>query len=477
MSGLFSGLKQAATALDIHAKQATIAGNNIANLNNDKYARQYAIISTAGSTLAGSGVESLGIEISTIQNVRNVILDNQIVKEGMVQGSLKSQQIFSASIETAIGEKIDRSQTTSSISTTSDNGSTGGIAQGIDDFFNAFKGLSATPTDSSQKVVLVKKASALVSKLNLVSSRLATVDASAVETINGDVNKVNDLLGKIATFNTAISRLEVGKPGSALEVRDELQGVYEELAQYVNFNVKPIDSSPGNVQVVIQDTSGNDIVLVNKGVVDNALNYNGTSFVASGTSSATLDVKSGSLGGVQSVRTGVLAQTQTQLNALTSQIVGSVNTAYNPTSATGQDFFLSTGTTAATIALDPNLTVTSLKTTNTSAASANELAIAVAGLVDQTFSTGSGASINGTFTDYFNQINTGVAKEVTSAKSALSGSDLALQSYKKQRATIGGVSLDEEVTNLMRYQKAYQASARVMSVISQLMDELVGLVR
>lgn len=472
MSGLFSDLKQAGNALNAHSSQASIAGSNIMNLNNPKHAKQYAIIEDLGEDSNGS---PQGISLSSILNARNKVLDSQILNEEMYNSGLKAQKMFSTNVEISLGNKFDRTQDTSSISSASHTASGGNLGQAIDDFFASVNALSASPTESSIKTIVVEKANTVTDKFNAISNRLASVSTTITSQINSDINTANGLITKLANLNSRISQVEIGNPGSALGLRDEFQGTLESLSKYTNFNVVLGSSQSGDTSIVVQDVSGNDITLVNGSSVSSTLTYNGTNFVASGLSNATLNIKGGSLNGAQSVLTGTLAQTQSNINNLAHELVNAVNAAYNPTNALNSNFFNSANTTAANIALDSSLTASSLKTTNTAFPGGNELTLALASLQSKNFSTGSGDVFTGTFDSYFNNTTTNLANQIANININFSSSESTLQSFKSQRDNSIGVSLDEEVSNLMKFQKAYQATAYYMNVLSKLLDTLTSL--
>jgi flagellar hook-associated protein 1 FlgK len=141
-----------------------------------------------------------------------------------------------------------------------------------------------------------------------------------------------------------------------------------------------------------------------------------------------------------------------------SQLVSSVNSAISGADAAGATappFFTSTGTTAATIAVNPSLT-----------ASSPPYTAAEAGAV---------ANLSGKAADQaYNAFVTQIGGDVQAAQSAQQTSQSLLSAIGNQRESISGVSLDEEMTNLIQYQQAYQASARVMNAINETLNTLIN---
>ena len=142
----------------------------------------------------------------------------------------------------------------------------------------------------------------------------------------------------------------------------------------------------------------------------------------------------------------------------TNQLVTTVNSAISGADASGSTappFFDPTGTTAATIAVNSSLSSANPPYTATEAGAAANL---TGGPADQAY----------------NALVTQIGSDVKSAQSAQQTSQSLLSAISNQRQSISGVSLDEEMTNLLQYQQAYQASARVMNAINETLNTLIN---
>jgi len=154
-------------------------------------------------------------------------------------------------------------------------------------------------------------------------------------------------------------------------------------------------------------------------------------------------------------------------------MVTSVNAAYNPTATAGEDFFDSTGLTAGTIALRSGLTAATL-VAGTGAAGDNTLAVAVAALATTAFSIGAGDTFDGTFSQFYSRSVSDLGQALATATSRASDQDKIQQLVRNQRDAVSGVSMDEEMADLVKYQRAFQASSRVFSVVDELLDTVVN---
>jgi flagellar hook-associated protein 1 FlgK len=200
--------------------------------------------------------------------------------------------------------------------------------------------------------------------------------------------------------------------------------------------------------------------------------FDGTQ-LSGGAPAAALAPASGFFKGSLDARDGAIATLRHDLDLLTRQLVTSVNAAYNPTGATG-NFFGGSGTTAGTIALDAGLTVASLKASDGGAAGDNSLALAIGRIGSQVFSTAAGDAIDGSFGGFYSQAVSKLGQALAGTNARVEDQTNIEKLVRSQRDAVSGVSLDEEMADLMKYQRAFQASSRVFSTIDQLLDVVVN---
>jgi len=469
---IVASLLNSAKALSIHSKGAEIAGRNIANVNNPEYARQQLIIKDQGSIGRASNWVDLGIKTEEIRNVRNSVLDAQIIREQFSGGSLEMQSQFLRTMESILGEQLDRSaDSASSLQSPDALLSPSGISNAIDQFYNAFSEVAANPTDDSQKAVLLEKAAVLTDRFHTIDQQLTQTDANINTQINQTVDEANELLAQIATLNAEITRLERTTGRAALELRDDRQGRLEELGQLMNFETQQLSTSSGHLNVFVRDSSNNPVLLVDGLSQVASMAYDGTNFTA-GSSATNVTITGGEMYGAHSVRTNELATLRTDLDSLARGFVTEVNSAYNPSGTGGEDFFVAANLTAGDIAVTGTLTASNLKTTNSGDAGANELALAVADLMnkDVTFSN----SFVGTFNQHMVSIATDLGASINTIELQRENQSVVEGMLKQERDALIGVSMDEEITDIIRYQRAFQASARVISTMDTLLDTVVN---
>lgn len=454
MSGLLGNLSASVTALNAQSNALATAGRNLANANNANYARQRVMITDNGA---------LGVASAQIGQLRDSLLDRQVTREISLTAALAAGQSAYAKAQAALGQTIDR---------TDGSTITAGLGGALGDFFNAFESLAASPTDLGVRQTLLQTASILADNFKLADTRLAQLQGDLTGQVETDAQSVNTLLETIATLNGQIGRIELNAPGTAVDLRDQRQAKLEELAGLMNFETRASAGAPGQLDLFVRDAGGVEIPLVSRATVAGPVSFDGTGLSA-GAPAAAVSLAGGSIKGALDARDGGIRTLRDQLDALAAQLVSSVNAAYNPTGTTG-DFFDAAGTAAGTIGLAPGLTAAGLKASDGGAAGDNTLAAAVAALAGHAFSTAGGDAIYGTFASHFAQAVSELGATARNVTSQLKDQGNLEAAVRAQRDAVSGVSMDEELADLLKYQRSFQASSRVISVIDELLDTIVN---
>ena len=465
MSGLFSTLNSSVKALNAQSRAIEITGKNLANVNNTSYARQRVIFGDRGTVQTPQGAESSGLEALGIQQLRDALLDNQVVREISISASDNSLQQGLQRAQASLGENIS---STAGASGSSSNSA--GLGAAMDNFFNAFQSLAAQPTDAGQRQALLQNASILIDNFHQTDDRVAQVQNDLTTQIQSDVSNANGLLQSIADLNNQIGRVEIGKPNSAVDLRDQRQAQLEKLAAFLPIETRT--GTNGMIQVVMKDSSNADVTLVNDATVMGPVAFTGSGFTG-GTPATALVFSTGSAAGELAARDGSVLTLRNNINLLAGQIVAGVNKAYNPAATAGADFFDPTGTNAGTIALQSGLTPTNLQA-GTGSAGDNSIALAVAAVPNKAFSTGSGDLINGTLNNFYSTTASNLGQSLATANTNVSEQTTIEKLVRSQRDGVSGVSLDEEMANLVTFQRAFQASSRVFSIVDNLLDTVVN---
>ncbi len=475
MLGLFGSLSMGARSLQTQQQGVEVAGHNLANVNNPAYTRQRLQVASAIALPTNGGWQGTGANGVAINQLRDTLLDRQAVTESSVQGSLDAQLKGLQFAETYLGEKLDRQASdSSSTSSATSVGVEHGISSSIGTLFASFQSLSTQPTSLSERQVLLMNAADLASRFNSASSRLTDLNSSLNESLNTDVSTANSLMGDIARLNDQINKAEVAGGSAANDLRDLRQQKLEELAKYVP--VTATETAAG-----LDLSVGGQTLVSGTNIQDTLATYDaggGQLMIRTATGGQNLTLTSGSLAGTIDIRDGAIAQLRASLNASASDLITAVNTVhrngYSLTGSTNADFF--TGNSAGNIAVNAALIDDPALVQASGAMGSkgdNQTILALAQLAD----TPRSALGQQTFAQHFSRTVAALGQAVSSITSQQSDQAVVLNMVNQQRSSVSGVSLDEEMTDMMKYQKAYTASAKLVSTIDEMLDTVMNMKR
>lgn len=461
--------------MNAHSRALETAGKNLANVSNPSYARQRVVYGDRGTVETDLGAQSMGLEAMRIEQVRDVLLDRQVVREVALTSYYNTQQKAYARAQAALGQSVS--------SATSKTATDTGIGGAITSFFNAFQGFASDPTGTGARQKVIESATILTDRVRLADSRLAQVQSDLDTQAVSDISAANGLLETIADLNDQISRFEVNNPGSAVDLRDQRQAALEKLAEKISFTASTTDD--GKVLISAAHAGGSVYLVDERGStgptevngIHQTLSYDAATGAVSGGNSATVLTlgSTGSIRGAIEAKTGAVQELRDDLNLLVRQMVKSVNAAYGP--ADGGDFFAVSAPiasmTAADFALDSAIDAVSLDAGSTDAEGSRDVADAIAKLATQEFST-STDFINGTIGGFYTASVITFGQAASTATTRLEEQTSIETLVRDQRDAVSGVSLDEELADLIKFQRAFQASSRVFQTIDNLLDVVVN---
>lgn len=475
MLGLFGTLNLGARSLSVQRQGAEVAGHNLANVNNPAYARQRLSISTALAIHSPVGAQGTGVDAVAVVQLRSALLDQQIQNETSVRGALEAQQRALQYAQANLGQQFD-SLTMNAEGVAAASGLAGqhGLAESMSEFFNALQSLAAHPTALSERQVALAKAQNLATQFSQVAGRLQDTRALLNESLQADLAGANRIIADIAKLNGQITAAEIGG-GTANDLRDLRQQKFEELARLVRFTT--VAQPNGSADVVIAGVS-----MTRGAVVDEQLEAydagGGRLLVRAKGAGAPLTLTGGSVQGSLDARDGALAKLEGDLDSLAAELVKQVNAihrqGFSLTGSTGEDFF--TGSNAADIRVNPSLLNDPSRLQASGrhgAVGDNQVALQLAQLAHQRVPALGGA----TFGESYAQRVAELGQALASVNSQLGNQDVVHRLLLQQRDSVSGVSLDEEMTDLIRFQKAFEASARLIATLDEMLETVVSLKR
>ncbi|MGE3309192.1 MAG: flagellar hook-associated protein FlgK [Limisphaerales bacterium] len=475
MLGLFGTLNLATRSLATQRGGTEVAGHNLANVSNPAYARQRMRIETSVTMLSELGPQGTGADGISIEQLRNNLLDDQIVGEASVLGSLTAQQRALQYAQANLGQRLDRQASgTEGAAAATGIGGAQGIAESLTGLFASFQSLSTNPTSLTERQDVMMKAQGVAIQFNQASERLGQVDAMLNRSLTAEVDQVNAAIRDIAALNLQILGVE-GSGGVANDLRDARQSRLEDLGKLASFTVT--ESTRGSLNITVGGVAMN----AGGNVVEQLEAYdpgNGQLLLRGQTSGSPVNLSGGSLQGTIEARDGEVARLRTHIDTIASELIGRVNAihsaGYALDGSTGEDLF--TGTDAASIGVNSLLLDQPGRVQASGVAGAvgdNQVALSLARLSEE-----AQAGLGGqTFGESYNQAVTRLGSALSSVNGQIDNQAIVDDMLRAQRDSVSGVSLDEEMTDLIRFQRAFQASARLVSTVDEMLEIVVAMKR
>lgn len=459
---LFTTINTALSGLLAQQQGLEVTGHNVANVQTPGYHRQELVTRTAppypsaGSVLSTGGQFGTGVEVAQIRSMRDAYLSRQQDATNGQLGRWSMGYQALSRIETMLspGQDLD-------------------LSSSLDRFFNAWQQLATTPEAPGIRSTVQAAGIAVATTFNSAASQLDTLTQQANADLSTRVDRLNTLSEALAELNAQISiaRAEGRVPNDLLDQR----GVtLSEMAQLAGVTVLASDDAAATVSIggqILVDGSYARQLQVKTGAGQPTI-------VWEDTPSQTVALRSGEIAGILEVRDTVIPVYRQQLDDLASALADAVNrlhnNARNPAgtiTANGQpagDFF--TGTDAATLAVHADILASADAIAAAHTANApgdGSVADAIAGVARQPLV---GVQTAG---QVARALVGQVGTAVQAAKTQLDTTTALRDHLHEQDTALSGVSLDEELTSLMMYQRAYEASARIMSVTDRMLETLL----
>lgn len=459
---MIPSLQIGASGLYAAQRAMETAGHNIANVNTPGYTRQRVELTAAtpvpGTTGRGDGLRGMGVTVTGVTRLRDDLADTAYRSEADTSGKASARNDVLGRVEQILGP------------------TDGGTPSALSKFWAAWDQLSLTPADASARQAVIFTGQDLAHSLNDAVSQLDTITADTTNKVSGAVDTVNNLLDSVAQLNRSIADVRNGGDVPS-DLMDERDRALDQLATLTGATVAHHDDD--SVDVIIGSTA----VLAGSNVRHLASHTTGPYGGAQVTDEYGNPLAlGGQIGGYVDVATVALPDARAQLDQIAQQLVTSVNAlhqqGYDLSGDAGGDFFdpSAAGMTARGITVsltDPSLVAAAAgpPVPGQSVANDGNNALVLAGL-RQKAQPPYTSTVDGAVQALAGSLGT----QAAAAKQADTAASAALTSLDQQRVASNGVSLDEEMVDLVKYQRSYQAAAKVVSMSDQMLQTLIGMV-
>lgn len=526
MTSTFHSIETARRSLFTQTAALSTTGHNIANANTEGYTRQRVNMRASipieayglnNSTLPGQ--LGTGVEFGSIDRIRETFLDDQYRNENSSFGSWNIQSDTLDKLEAIFKEPSDT-----------------GLSTVLDNFWKSWSDLSKNPEDSTARKIVVQTAQSLTDALNYMSRQLDNLNTDLASSVAVKGTEIQGYLSTIASLNSSIFKIE-SMGDKANDLRDQRDLLTDKLSKIANITViqgetgynislggqalvqgaavsATVDSAFLNSAFAGGDLRSGEVF----GMISSSQNYvadyksqlnNIANTIATGNMDVTLQKGSvlpeGTVltadaaitkadGSTATLTAGTAFPQGATLNADVKTTVQGMNGLHqlgytmDGTLNPGQPLFTISGDGSeitagnimfnSDIAADTNLLATSLRTSGSGTAEAvvkgnNTLALLMANQQSGSF-TSPTTGIKGTASTFYKTMVGQLGIQSQEATRQTENSNYLVEQVNARRQSVSGVSLDEEMSNMLVFQHAYSAAARFMTTYDEMLDKLIN---
>ncbi|PKL89283.1 MAG: flagellar hook-associated protein FlgK [Ignavibacteriae bacterium HGW-Ignavibacteriae-2] len=440
-------------SLSTYQYAMNIAAHNISNAGNENYSRQRASLSTVTPEKNAGFIWGAGIKMDSIQRIRDGIIERQI---------LTNQQSYS--------NNYKQSQVLSQVEGVFSEPSELGISNLMNQFFNNWNELSVTPNSVPLRNNVIYAAQNLSNKVASVNQDIDTIKYDIYKEFQQSANNVNSYLKQLNQLNQQIYSFTGinQQPNDLLDTRDS---VIQQLSKLVN-------------TTVTYDNSGNAAVSIGGAFAVDGHTY--TEFeVRLSNDKITLapvggdnpaKLSGGEMAAMAEIYNNKIPSYKNDLDNIFSQFVTQVN-------AIHQSGWTIEDTPRSNIKFFKEYTNGKLVIDNEILNDPKNIAVSADGtngngdIAVKLFELSEAKNMSGTtFGNFYSSLMSKLGNDNSSITNMTESSKLVLSQLENQRASVSGVSVDEEMTEIIKFQKAYEASAKLISVSNEMLDTLINLV-
>ncbi|GED33881.1 MULTISPECIES: flagellar hook-associated protein FlgK [Brevibacillus] len=482
MTSTFHGIEVNKRGLFAQQTALNTTAHNVSNANTAGYTRQRVNLEAANAipvpglnTATTAGQLGTGVQATEIQRMREVYLDNQYRSQNKHFGYYESKQSGLTQIEGILNEPSDN-----------------GLQNVMDKFWQSWEDLSQNPQEASTRSVVVERALAVSDTFTALYTQLSELQNNKDEELKSKVQDVNSIATQIADLNSQINKLVPSgyQPNDLYDKRDLLIDKLSKLA-----DTKITNAANGMVNVTID---GQPLVTEQNFNAMVATENPTTGLVDITLGGAAFTPISGSLAGIYENRSGDIPQMMNKLDILASNFTRELNKVHREgvsitdlqagnTAKSDIPFFVDSSdaskdpTGANKISVNPlirgNLNNIATAKPASAATGDGSNALDIAKIKYQTLAiTNADGTIAATtnLDDYYRYTISELGTQSQEVQRQVENTELMTEQIESQRQSVSGVSIDEEMAEMVKYQSAYSSSARMMTTVDEMLDKLIN---
>lgn len=475
MRSSFGGLSIGLSGAWAQQKALDVTGHNISNVNTTGYSRQgISLASATPSRYGQSGNGNMmtvgtGVDVQDIKQYRDYFLDQKLKRENQELGYWDAKKSSIEELETIFNDNSED-----------------GLQTVMDDFWNSWSQLSKPAGGLTARSLVKENAIAFVETVKNLDTMLLDYRKNRDNEIKENMNKLNKVTRGIADVNNDIRRIE-GSGVVANDARDQRDVLVNELSKMVKIQV--IEGSSYNIAVegLLVVAGIDSIPLV---AVPDA-SANGHYSIKWGKSLKNVNISGGSMKALIESRDQLIDGFRDRLNELVQGVAGEINklhsTGYGNIDNTLRNMFVNikdnTGIDITNIGFNPeleevnNIAAAELAPPGNYEDNRNALKISEWRLKDVFSGTayiGEIPTANMNFDEFYRSIITDIGLEGNKSANAADAQGLLVEQIEYSRQALMAVSLDEEMSNLIKFEHSYNAAARIVNAMDEMIEIVVN---
>ncbi|MGE5354413.1 MAG: flagellar hook-associated protein FlgK [Acidobacteriota bacterium] len=435
-------------SLGVYQRALDVTSHNVANANSPDYARQRVIFGSEHAEATTNGEFGAGVKIDDIQRMKDNLTDVQIRTYNQKFSDVDKRSQVLGQVESLFSEPSDL-----------------GLSNLISSFYSSWDELASTPNSTPLRNNVIQATDKLSSKIKGIYDGLGLLRTDLNGQVSEKVEEVNSTIQEIQNLNRQIKSAKVTNQ-SANDLYDRRDKQIDSLSKLVNINVHQDDQ--GSVSISIGGVFAVDEYSSTKFKVSNT---NGKLSLSTDDGSTTAQLSGGEIYASMDLYNNQLSGYQDSVNTIAQNIMDSVNsvhrTGYGLNGAPQGDFFTGYSEGVLSFNHDTNAIAASGAAGN---AGNSDKAVEIAKLADNWKIGGK------TISEYYNSFISGVGTQKKLNDQSSESNQLVLDQLNNQKASYSGVSIDEEMTNVIKFQKSYDASAKLIKIADEMLQTLLNMV-
>ncbi len=445
-------------ALNANQMAISITGSNIANVNTPGYSRQRADLVTIGNVNVKGFDSQIGVTVSQVTRIFDRFIESQLVQQHQATGYSDTMLKLLQNIEIVL-----------------DDTSGGGLNEHLDRFWASWEDLARNPAGKLERSALLSTAETLSGAIVSYKQNLDDINAELNSSIADVVSLVNDKILEIADINAQVIKEGTGT-GDLNNILDKRATALRELGSMLNISY--LETSNGSINVSM--ANGKPLLL---GATVHTLSVvvaDGQSDIFTSNSAASVNdsITSGQLGAYLELQQSTLPKYANDLNDLTNALATSVNAlhgdGFDAYGNQGLNFFVigDAANPSGTLSVNSLIAVDMNRVAASATLSGDgENATRLAAIRDELLMNGGKTSLSGFLATMVGELG----RQTANAKTSSEHQNAILNYLNNQRESVSGVSIDEEMILLIKYQMGYTAAGKLAGMVNDMLDTLMNI--